>query len=332
MTALMWAAMKGVRGMVECLLDAGADIGLTTENRFSVFEVAVLYGHLDVVQCIVDRVEDLNCEDYYTDDDARRTMLIDACILGNDTGSVGATALASVEYLVECGSDVNLIVTETSLAALPEAAGATSNMLRYLVWRGADIQVRGGNGRTALSVAAAKMHLGNVEFLLGLGADVNTFDEYGTTPLIHAAGTDDKDPDLRVIECLLDHGADINAQMNPWIGFCTTALFHAAAQGSLGVVEYLLGMGADMNLSNHQKWTPLLGAAQHGRLDVVEYLVEHGADINARGQYWGGRGDALSVAEEKQHEHVVAYIRARRKKRVAGAPDEGPDISKPRFC
>ena len=34
-------------------------------------------------------------------------------------------------------------------------------------------------------------------------------------------------------------------------------------------------------------WTPLINAAENGHLGIVEFLVTHGADVNIKGRKWG---------------------------------------------
>ena len=46
-------------------------------------------------------------------------------------------------------------------------------------------------------------------------------------------------------------------------------------------------------------------ASSQGNLDIVKYLVEHGADIHAR------NNEALTLATEEGHEHVINYLIAK---------------------
>ena len=64
--------------------------------------------------------------------------------------------------------------------------------------------------------------------------------------------------------------------------FGWTPLHHAANNGHLSVVEYLVNQKADINAKNKYEETPLHYAAEKGHLRVVEYLVNQKADINAK--------------------------------------------------
>ncbi|KAK6235472.1 hypothetical protein SCA6_010809 [Theobroma cacao] len=64
-----------------------------------------------------------------------------------------------------------------------------------------------------------------------------------------------------------------------------TALHMAAANGHLGIVEYLIGSGVplhdqDVNASNVEKNTPLHWACLNGHVEVVKKLVLSGANVS----------------------------------------------------
>ncbi len=60
------------------------------------------------------------------------------------------------------------------------------------------------------------------------------------------------------------------------------ALIQTAFDGKLADVEILVAKGADVNLQDVKKRTPLILAASNGHTSVVEFLFSKGADINAR--------------------------------------------------
>ena len=57
-------------------------------------------------------------------------------------------------------------------------------MLRLLVARGAHVDQRDGDGRTALHRAAEANHVDMIRALLALGADVDARDENGWAPVV----------------------------------------------------------------------------------------------------------------------------------------------------
>ena len=87
---------------------------------------------------------------------------------------------------------------------------------------------------------------------------------------------------VEVIEGFINLGADFNKK--PWA--VMTPLFTEARKGNVKIVEYLLSLGAKVDLYykefNHHKVTPLMIAAQNGRDAVVNTLLNAGAMINKR--------------------------------------------------
>lgn len=85
------------------------------------------------------------------------------------------------------------------------AGGKHVDMLRYLVARGADVNVANDGGTTPLHLAACP-HI--AQALIEAGAVVDARDGNDDTPLHVAAAH----PEMRdVVECLIGHGADVNA-------------------------------------------------------------------------------------------------------------------------
>ena len=64
------------------------------------------------------------------------------------------------------------------------------------------------SGMTPLHIAVYMQNLAMVNMLLDAGAQVNIADNEGNTPLIVAVY--ESNDDYSIVECLLNHGADIN--------------------------------------------------------------------------------------------------------------------------
>ena len=116
--------------------------------------------------------------------------------------------------------------------------------------------------------------------------------------------------DKEIIHSLLNHGADVNKQINGTRPFTSdkgindpnflyeksmgmylnlygffqkgsTVLHMAAINGLDEIALFYLKKGANANIKNNLGWSPLYIAASRGRLKVAKLLLEHGADINA---------------------------------------------------
>lgn len=85
-----------------------------------------------------------------------------------------------------------------------------------------------------------------------------------------------------------------------------TCLHYAAARGDTRVVEKMIENGADINSRTTRGETPLLLAAKHGALDTVGYLIRHGAGLKARDGLNGFT--ALHWAAKRYHPAVVRRL------------------------
>jgi ankyrin repeat protein len=132
----------------------------------------------------------------------------------------------------------------------------------------------------ALTEAARMGDVKAVEAALDDGADVNTRDADGITPLMHAARGDRPEiakPSMtdhpEVVELLIKRGADINAKTDS--GF--VALFWAARYGHDRVTKVLITHGVDVNTKDKDGTTALKWASTNQQAKVVELLKEAGA-------------------------------------------------------
>ncbi|KAH6664577.1 ankyrin repeat-containing domain protein [Halenospora varia] len=83
-----------------------------------------------------------------------------------------------------------------------------------------------------------------------------------------------KENDLRIVKVLIEAGANVNA-CSPYSG--GNAITEAASAGYLEMVDYLLSIGAEVNL---EKNSPLGVAAAEGHLAVVVRLLQAGSRLD----------------------------------------------------
>ncbi|MEI8288135.1 MAG: ankyrin repeat domain-containing protein [Verrucomicrobiota bacterium] len=79
---------------------------------------------------------------------------------------------------------------------------------------------------------------------------------------------------VKVVNYLLDHGAEVDAGLAP--------LYQAAGAGNRAMVELLLSRGADVNRGSEYRMTALCRAVQGGYISIIELLLAHKADVNVR--------------------------------------------------
>jgi len=108
-----------------------------------------------------------------------------------------------------------------------------------------------------------------IRSLLDIGADVNTRDESGDTPLLMTCGSGHID----VIRLLLSRGADVNALNRDDI-----APLHLVCRYGrhTDIVRLLIDHGADVNARDKGGFTPLQEACRFGHTDITRLLLEKG--------------------------------------------------------
>jgi ankyrin repeat protein len=81
------------------------------------------------------------------------------------------------------------------------------------------------------------------------GADINSVDKIGHTPLMLASFFNN----IEVVKLIVENGADVNIKdLNGW-----TALMFAVNRGKLEIIKYLVEKGADVNIVDRYGDTPI---------------------------------------------------------------------------
>ena len=132
---------------------------------------------------------------------------------------------------------------------------------------------------TPLMVAAECGNKKIVELLLEYGADINAVDNNGYTPLRLAAASGYK----KICQLLIEKGADINSVDE----YGCTPLHLAAEIGKTEICQLLIEKGADINAVDNNGFTPLRNAAIYGYKEICQLLIEKGADVNAVDNLFG---------------------------------------------
>ena len=192
-----------------------------------------------------------------------------------------------IRTLIQYGADVDA-GKETGNTPLKYALGA-GNYPRYqnpeavkvLLGAGAKVSAMGKHASWLLENASAEGDAEIVAMLLEAGTSPGESGPSG--PLGHAIKYNKGGDRLAVVQLLLSHGADIDADWKEY----GTPLLNAIYEGRTELAIALIAAGADLEASNlyRSQKKALHSAAAQGQLTVIEALLAHGANINARDQY-----------------------------------------------
>jgi ankyrin repeat protein len=181
-----------------------------------------------------------------------------------------------VKALLAIGADVNKR-DKWGMTALQYAANrGRSAVAELLLAASADANARDGDGKTALYMAAEMDHKGVMEILLAAHADTRVHTKDGDTAL-GVALTRGK---MEVAAVLAN--ADPNVVQGKK---GSTALHEAVREGRIEVINLLVAAGADPNVQDEFRGTPLHDATRGDREDtdeIVKLLLAAGADPNVQ--------------------------------------------------
>jgi ankyrin repeat protein len=157
---------------------------------------------------------------------------------------------------------------EIDTQLLEAVQGNEIKKVKDLIAQGANVNTRNEFGETPLHLAQSKEM---AEFLLSKGADLHARDnEFGMTPLFNAP--------KGIFELLISKGADVNARSKKGL----TPLAWSAYGDDLDRIELLISKGADVNSVGDDLKTPLHIAANWNKIEIAKLLISKGARVNAR--------------------------------------------------
>ncbi|KAL8878727.1 MAG: hypothetical protein Q9198_003528, partial [Flavoplaca austrocitrina] len=288
-SALRTAARRGHAGIVQILLDHGANIEATpknSENTSLIF--AARWGSTAMAQLLIDKGANI-C--------AWEGGLPDAAIQSR------STAMVELAIGLMKGSHMENPLLYMMLQWL-RGGGIIAAIFELLIEKGTNL-TGAIDGVTPIHVAARYGNVEAVRSLLKHGVSPNIRDGDGNTPIHGAALSGEHE----MIEILVDHGTDPTAQndagesgphaflrseypnywMPPLVPLLVrcgvpvnapdaegkTALHIAAHRGLDSPVEFLMEHGADSSRKDHKGFTPLETAGIAGNEKLVEQMLEH---------------------------------------------------------
>jgi len=218
---LAWAAMEKEPEIADLLIEHGCGFELKDYGE-TVLSVASRSGNPKVVKIFIDRGADIEGKDK----DGRSPLSL-----------ANTTEVAKI--LINAGADVN---SEDSYGRSPLCWATDIEMVRALLDAKANVNSGQGAGRTPLITAVKQQDLEKARLLLQAGVDVNGRDQKSRTPLLIAAKAKDNYLNQGMVELLLDHGADTEAEDLKGL----TALSWAAWNKHMDIVKILVKKSASL--------------------------------------------------------------------------------------
>lgn len=261
-TALDYAINYNTLGMVEKLVENGADVNLHKKDNDSPIWIAAGVS-LDKYEFLKEHGAK---DKVHSEKELNERML--QTLIRNEKYEE-AESFAKKHGLV-----FQLKKNKTLIDAIMNYESLES--LQRMIQSGADVHIKDEEGYSVLSIAMSyEVGFNVMEFLIKNGCDVNEKDENGTTLLHRAARFDSVD----YVRYLMNKGLDCNLKDKKG----NTLLHYAAMGGSINNLKYLISLGLDVNEKNYMGET-VLDCVSFEAFDCIRFLIEQGLKLEPQSQ------------------------------------------------
>lgn len=179
------------------------------------------------------------------------------------------------------------------------AAGDSIEKVKLLIRMGADVNTVNKHGKTPLFFATEMDKMETVKLLIKEGANVNNIDTMGYTPFLLTVDLNN----IELFKILLNLGANVNISTK----HANTSLHTASALSNTEMVNLLIQEGVDVNAVISRR-TPLHGAAQENNVEMAELLINLGANVNLTDR--NGKTPLQLAIKNKNNEIVTMLEKA----------------------
>jgi uncharacterized protein len=200
--------------------------------------------------------------------------------------------LELVRALIKAGANVK-VKNQFGTSAITEAAIiGSAPIIDALLKAGADPNTTNPEGETPLMAVARGGHVEAAKRLLEARADINAKEDWGGQSALMWAAAQSQ---AEMVKFLASQGADLNARgvIRQWErkviteprpkdmnkgGF--TPLLYAAREGCVECARHLMAAGADPDLEDPERITPLNMALLNLHFEFAAFMIKAGADVD----------------------------------------------------
>ena len=249
---LMLAVRHGHTDIVHFLIAVGADINHKDRNGNTALQIACDKKRTDIVKLLLDSGAQTNIEN-----NSRSTPLLSAVTQGS---------LEIVTLLVSSGANVNASDKDGLSLCMVAAQRGYTNVIEYLVDHNAHINSQDKTGNTALMHALESGYLSTVQSLIiTCDADCTVPNNNNQTVLSIAQ----KRGFITILNTIIYASNSLGQ----------TALHHAVLHGRINTARLLIKLGANVNSSDKEGYTPLMFACYKKHKDIVQELITKKAQV-----------------------------------------------------
>jgi len=242
---LLDAAERGDRAAVTRMLSKGADPNAPGPDGTTAVMYAAANGDVELVRALIKAGANVKPKNQLG-----TTAITEAAIIGS---------APVIDALLKAGADPNTKNPEGETPLMAVARSGNVDAARLLVEARADVNVKENfGGQSALMWAAAQGQAEMVKFLASKGADLN------------ARGVVRQWERKVITE---PRPKDMNKG-----GF--TPLLYAAREGCVDCARHLIAAGADPDLEDPERITPLNMALLNLHFEFAAFMIKAGADVN----------------------------------------------------
>ena len=307
-TPLMYAVILNYINIVKYLLKNGADVNLRDGDDHTINDYANIYGVDDKIMALL---EENNYDQLdYSDN---KSMLIEAIKRGN------INAVSNLAFVF--GMDLDTQDGNTRDIPLILATKLDNEIIvRILIDAGANVDIKDDNGNTALMISSSKGNENITRILIDAGADMNIKNNERNNALILATNNGHENISRILIsagafETRVDYeesksveGDEESKSAEGETDIDEHPLITAAKNGEYRMVWALIDndkVDYDNIVDNEYGMNALMWAVKNGHLNIVNDIINVGADVNLGDK--NGK-TALIHAVESGNKEIVEYL------------------------